>query len=42
LQAGLPSDKERVCCHISGFVMEHPSFRALMVVARQLLCIPTA
>jgi len=21
LQAGSPSDKERVCCHISGFVM---------------------
>jgi hypothetical protein len=42
LQAGLPSDKERDCCHISGFLRERSSFRALMVVARQLLGIPTA
>ena len=36
------NDEERVCGHISGFVREPFSFRALMVVARQLLGILTA
>jgi hypothetical protein len=42
LQAGFLSDERRVCGHISGFMMELVSFRALMVVARQLLSILTA
>ena len=42
LQAGSSADKERVCCHISGFVMEPSVFRALMVFARELLCISPA
>jgi hypothetical protein len=42
LQAGFLADERRVCGHISGFVMEPCSFRALMVVARQLLGILTA
>ncbi len=40
--SGIHHDAERVCGHLSGFVMEPCSFRALMVVARQLLCILTA
>lgn len=36
------SDERGGCSHLSGFVMEPHVFRALMVVARQLLNIPTA
>ena len=42
LQAETSTDEERVCGHISGFLVEPHLFRALMVVARQLLSIPTA
>jgi hypothetical protein len=38
--SGIHNCEERVCCHISGFVVEQVLFRALMVVAQQLLGIP--
>ena len=34
LQAEISTDEERVCGHISGFLVEPHPFRALMVVAR--------